>query len=217
MLCPHCGSQDIVYDFVHGYTVCTSCGCVVDVIFIDYFESGAPENGYADIGLPSVRKGLEKKKMASRLKRFSRISFEIMVYEKYAKKARKDVYIDLEAALNKELKRSSTSTRIYHHKDEVKVFSIIDKNPDIRLILENIVSQDPVLSSRTPRGKVALALIIKNIVDGTPVNLSYISELTSLSTVHVRRLVNLVKQRLQYIKPKLCNLFHSRDVKLIIE
>lgn len=199
MSCPYCGSQEIIYDFIHGYKVCIECGTVVDTIFIEHYEADFDKTHhmYKSEGLPSTRKGIEKKKIRSKLRDYSRMSLEIVIYEKYAKKSRKNVYVDINAALEKELK-TNTKTRVYHHKDEDKVISLAE-DPRIKMIIENIVDKDPILSSRTPRGKVALALIIKSIIDGVEPNINELCRLTSMSLVHVRRLISLVNKRMPYI------------------
>lgn len=199
MTCPYCGSQEIVYDFIHGYMVCVECGTVIDTIFIEYYEANFDRMYYVykNEGLPSTRKGIEKKRIRSKLRDYSRMNLEIVVYEKYAKRSRKNVYVDINAALEKELK-SNTKTRVYHHKDEDKVLSLAE-NPEIKTIIENIVNKDPILSSRTPRGKVALALIIRNIVEGVEPDVNELCRLTSMSLVHVRRLISLINRRMPYI------------------
>jgi len=199
MSCPYCGSQNIVYDFAHGYRVCIECGTVIDTIFLEYYEEDfdRTHHGYKIDGLPSVRKGIEKKKIYSRLRDYSRMSLEIVIYEKYAKKSRRNIFVDLSAALEKELK-SNTRTRVYHHKDEDRVLSLTN-DPNIKVIIENVINRDPILSSRTPRGKVALALIIKKTMDGGEPDINELCRLTSMSLVHVRRLTSLVKKRMPYI------------------
>lgn len=185
--------------------MCSSCGTILDTIFIEFYE-GEPLNHYEGIsaGLPSVRKGIEKKKLHSKKASLSRMSLEVTVYEKYVKKARKNVYVDLDKALKKELK-IDTKARVYRHKDEEKALKLVE-DPKIRFILEKIIDRDPILSSRTSRGKVALALIIKNLIEGVPPDIGKICELTSMSTVHVRRLMNLIRRRAQYISVCLKNI-----------
>lgn len=199
MHCPYCGSDDIVYEYEYGYIVCSSCGTVLDIIFIEYYDN-YPRVQYEEvsIGLPSVRKGIEKKKLHPKRATLSKMNFEVMVYEKYVKKARRNVYVDIDAALKKELK-INTVARVYHHKGEEKVLKLIENDSKIRFIIENIIDKDPILSSRTPRGKVALALIIKNLVEGRPLDLDKVCELTSMSMVHIKRLINLIKRRAPYI------------------
>lgn len=201
MICTHCGSQEVIYDYSHGYLVCTSCGLVLGTIFLEFFEEKPLEIGYENNfnGLLSVRKGIEKRKANIRLKAYTKMSFEVLIYEKYAKKARKHVYVDFDAALKKEL-RVSSSSRVYHHKDEDKVLSLAEKDPVVKLLLEHVVNKDPVLSSRTPRGKIALAIIIKKIINNNSIDIAELCKETSMSSIHMRRLLALVKKRLPYIK-----------------
>ncbi|MEM0371288.1 MAG: hypothetical protein QXY23_01740, partial [Ignisphaera sp.] len=77
-----------------------------------------------------------------------------------------------------------------------KIIEILDSDPLIKHILENIINKDPILSSRTPRGKIALALILKHIIEGHNIDLEDICRKTSLSSIHAKRLINLLKKRI---------------------
>jgi transcription initiation factor TFIIIB Brf1 subunit/transcription initiation factor TFIIB len=204
MICPYCGSQEPVYDYIHGYIVCSSCGSILDTLFIEFIEDRSEdfeimkETG----GVISVRRGIEKKKVKVLMRNYSRMRFEVFVYEKYAKKIKKDIVVDLDAALKREA-RVDLHTRVYHHKDEDKVLSILSKDPLVNKIFEHIVNSDPILSARTPRGKVALALIIRNIIENKPIDIMELSRLTSMSPVHIRRLAALVRKRMPYIKKRI--------------
>lgn len=200
MECPYCGSKELAYDFSCGYIICTFCGTTLDTIFIEFYESSTSYqiNEY-QIGSLSVRKGIEKKKLCSKKMMFTKIGMDIVVYEKYARRARKNVYIDLDTVLKKE-QGVSTSARVYHHKDEEKVVRIANEDPVVKRIVENVIDRDPILSSRTPRGKIALALIIKSILEGGNIDLNELSKKTSMSVVHMKRLLNLVKNRIPYLR-----------------
>lgn len=201
MQCPYCGSLNLVHDFSHGYVICPLCGTVVDTIFIEFYEEQTSDN-YIELnqGLPSIRKGLEKKKMHIMKTILTRISANVTIYERYAKRAKKNVYVDFEAVLKREKHRMSTVSRIYRHKDEDRILRLVAEDPMIRSIMDNIINKDPILSSRTPRGKVALALIIKNLVEGTSVDLHDLCKKTSMSPIHMKRLINLAMKRLPYIR-----------------
>lgn len=201
MYCSYCGSQDIAYDLGCGYIVCQSCGTILDApLFLEFYENTLVDkdmNKPADMPL-SIKRGLEKKKIRVRKALLTGMEVDIAIYEKYAKRSRKNVYVDLEAAKKRE-QGVKSKDRIYHHVGEDKALSIVDEDETVRLIISKIIDSDPILSSRTPRGKVALALILKNLLDGKPVDLSEICRKTSMSLVHVRRLLNIAKKRLQKI------------------
>ncbi len=195
MLCPFCSSTELIYDFDHGYIVCTTCGSIVDTIFIEFYEDYSNEVKHEEMGLLNVRKGLEKKKKKMRERRITKMYMDVKIYEKYAKRARKNVYVDFEAAIKHE-QGKQYSGRIYRHKADEKIIEILDSDPLIKHILENIINKDPILSSRTPRGKIALALILKHIIEGHNIDLEDICRKTSLSSIHAKRLINLLKKRI---------------------
>lgn len=214
MLCPYCQSIEVIHDFEHGYIVCSCCGSIIDVIFIEhYIAIQSDHNNLRSLGFEmlSIRKGLEKKKRSFSEIRLKKMGRDIVVYEKYVKRARSNVYIDIEAALKRE-QNMPTKTRIYHHKDEEKVLKTLDNDFIVKMIMEKIIDRDPILSSRTPRGKVALALIIKNIVMGMPLDINDICKKTSLSLIHIRRLLNLVKRRMSHIYPILQEVISNTNI-----
>jgi len=175
--------------------VCTVCGSIADTIFTEFYEDYPNEIKHEVPGLPNVRKGLEKKRNRVREIRITKMYMDVKIYEKYAKRARKNVYVDFETAIKRE-KGELYSGRIYRHKADGKITEILDSDPLVKHILDNIINKDPILSSRTPRGKIALALILKHIIEGHEIDLDDICRKTSLSSVHVKRLINLLKERI---------------------
>lgn len=203
MECVYCGSQNLVYDYLHGYIVCGDCGTVNDDIFMEHFIAAEYDEVFEFKGLPTVREGFEKKMIKNRLRHLTKISKDVRIYENFAKRSRKDVYVDW-AALQRKLQ--GDKSRIYKHVAEDSIKEIIGADPLTKLIIEKIVDTDPVLSSRTLRGKVAIAIILKHTLLNSDVDINKIAKETSLSKMHIKRLLALIKTRMKFINKKLVEL-----------
>jgi len=189
MPCPNCGAEALVWDYEHGYIVCSNCGVVIEQMFEEhYFALSQGARIPVGMELCSVRKGLEKKRRFAReLILREKVKF-LRKYEELRSRARKDVIIDINAMMN--------GGRVFVHVKENEIRQKVLQDQEVRSILENIVNRDPVLSSRTFRGKVALALIIKNIRNGGDPCIEEICKLTGISKTHARRLLALLRKRM---------------------
>lgn len=193
MKCPICSSDTIVWDYYHGQVVCTNCGTVIDVVYIEYQYSVADNIGR---GLPTVREGIARKKQREHSSRLRSQSREVKLYEVYARRARKDVIVNFEA-LKKRL-YGEGKERIYIHKFEPKLREQINQDKELQQLLA-IIDRDPLLASRTLRGKVAIALMLKYVLNNMEPDFDAISKFTSLSRTHVRRLYKQLHDRLHRI------------------
>ncbi len=202
MECPYCNSLDLLYDFERSYIVCRNCGTVVDTIFVEQFIGIS--NGYEwEYSKPSVKEAINLKKNAGYISRLKHYSREVKAYEKYWNRARStSIRVDINAL---KTVLSGGKARIYRHVFDSNLEEMIEKDPLIRKILE-ILDEDAILSSRTLRSKVALALLIKNVLLYGEADIDEIAKQTSVSKVHMHRLVTTLKNRMKYLKPKLQNL-----------
>ncbi len=189
--CPYCKSQNIIHDFEHGYVVCSECGTVIDELYIDFFENISNDEE-KPMGLPTVREGLNKKVIRVRGMYIAKLSHDVAIYEKYAKKARKGVKVDWEM-IQKRL--AGDKVRIYRHESEEKIKEFVDSDSMLKRIMDGIISKDPLFSSRTLRGKVALALLIKQLITKGYIDYEEISRQAHISRTHIKRLVRLIKLR----------------------
>ena len=189
MKCPNCGSENIIWDYIKGCSVCTSCGLVIDQLYEEFLWYAKAEDEHRYYNYMSVREALYEKRKRVYAQSMRKKMHMISLYERYAKRARKNVTVDLES-----LRRGTG--RIYRHVKEPELESLLDRDEELRRILENIIERDPVLSSRTFRGKVALALMIKAIMHGSHPNIEDISSITGVSRTHARRLWSTLKKRL---------------------
>uniref|UniRef100_A0A7C5UV00 TFIIB-type domain-containing protein n=1 Tax=Ignisphaera aggregans TaxID=334771 RepID=A0A7C5UV00_9CREN len=204
MACIYCGSQNLIYDYIHGYIVCSDCGTINDNIFIEYFIAIEDDDIFEFKGFPTVREGFEKKIIRGKLRQLAKINNELKIYESFAKRTRKDIYVDWNA-LQKKLE-GSKSSRIYKHIAEESIEKMINSDQIIKLIIENIIETDPVLSSRTLRGKVALAIILKHLILENDVDMNRIAKEASLSKIHIKRLLTLIKTRMKFIEKRIIEL-----------
>jgi transcription initiation factor TFIIIB Brf1 subunit/transcription initiation factor TFIIB len=66
MRCPCCGSEELVWDYKNGAVVCSSCGCIVDIIYVSQ-----PSASGSSIEKPyRFEKRLRRKAVGGALKRF---------------------------------------------------------------------------------------------------------------------------------------------------
>ncbi len=210
MKCPYCNSQNLVWDYNAGYIVCSECGAVLEPIYFpDYLGI---DNNHSS--RPSVREALF---IASRNRytkmKLNKMSREVRLYEQYSRRKKKNLIVNIEAIINEENRYSESRDiegnlaylkrpRIYVHIVEPNLIEYIEKNRDLVKYLE-LIDQDPVLSSRTLRGKVALALIARSLIEGREIPLAEIATITGLSKVHVRRLVRLLKERFEFLQHRI--------------
>ncbi len=204
MECLYCGSQDLLYDYVHGCIVCGNCGTVNDYIFVEHF---IPINKDDEIfgfkGLPTVREGFKRKLAKNRLRQLAKVSKDVKIYESFAKKRRRDVYVDWDAV---QKRLQGKKSRVYRHVAEDSIKRIVDADQIVKIIIEKIIDTDPVLSSRTLRGKTALAIILKHMVLDSDIDIDRIAKEASLSKMHIRRLLTLIKTRMKFIDKKIIEL-----------
>jgi len=194
MKCPICSSDAVIWDYYYGQVVCTNCGTVIDVI---YTEDQHPiTNSCARQGLPTVREGITRKRQKEQSSRLQNQNREVRLYEIYARRARKDVVVNFEAL--KKMLHGNIKERIYIHKSEPKLREQIGQDKELQRLLA-IIDQDPLLASRTLRGKVAIALMLKYVLNNMEPDFDTISKFTSLSRTHVRRLYKQLHSRLHRI------------------
>jgi len=194
MRCPVCSSDAIIWDYYYGQIVCTNCGTVIDIVYTEYQHSIT--SNYTRQGLPTVREGIARKRQREQGSRLRSQNREVRLYEIYARRARKDVIVNFEAL--KKVLHGSSKERIYIHKSEPKLREQISQDKELQQLLA-IIDQDPLLASRTLRGKVAIALMFKYVLNNTEPDFDTISKFTSLSRTHVRRLYRQLRNRLQKI------------------
>ncbi|MCS7111250.1 MAG: TFIIB-type zinc ribbon-containing protein [Ignisphaera sp.] len=200
MRCTYCGSQDLLHDYIHGCVVCSNCGTVNDYIFIEHFTPIKDDEIFKFRGLPTIREGFEKKMARGRLQQLAKASRDVRIYESFAKKRRRDVYVDWDA-LQKRLQGGKS--RVYRHVAEDAIRRKVDTDRFIKIIIERIIDADPVLSSRTLRGKAALAIILKHLILDNDIDMNRIAMETSLSRMHIKRLLTLVKTRMRFINRRI--------------
>ncbi|ADM26885.1 Zinc finger TFIIB-type domain protein [Ignisphaera aggregans DSM 17230] len=191
MSCPYCKSQNIIHDFTHGYVVCGECGTIIDELYIEFFENTSYEEA-KPMGLPTVREGLNKKVARAMGMYIAKLSHDVAVYEKYAKRARKGVRVDLEMI---QRRLAGDKVRVYRHESEDKLRELIEGDAILRSIIDRIIDRDPLFSSRTLRGKIALALIIKQLITRGDIDYEEIARQAHMSKTHIKRLVKLLKLR----------------------
>jgi len=180
--CPLCGSDELIWDYAHGYIVCSNCGLVIERIIVeDKVRIDVAEENTKTRVVDAIRKSRE---VAIGM-RFRMMKKLVREYEKIVRSVKPGVIIDV-AALERKL-LSGEKVRILRHRADEVLMQMVSNDSELRLILR-VIDRDPILGSRTFRGKVAIALIVKKLVKGENLDLNEIAKVTSISKTHARRL-----------------------------
>jgi transcription initiation factor TFIIIB Brf1 subunit/transcription initiation factor TFIIB len=179
--CPYCNGI-LVWDYRTGDIVCSKCGAVIDRIFV-MERDVQREEGFSR----EIRKRQPKTPKSYKLfiKLYGRIN-----------KGRKDIYIDKSRFVD--VMRGGKHVRVYDSPRNDASKRIVERDPIVRDILESVVRRNPRLASRTERGKVAAALLIKMLfIDKKKVSSKLFREAANESGVsvgHVKRIYKEVKK-----------------------
>jgi transcription initiation factor TFIIIB Brf1 subunit/transcription initiation factor TFIIB len=198
MKCPYCGSLNVVYDYIRGYIVCANCGTVIEDIFPEQLIGVPPKVEEEEISR-NVRGALRSRSAKYNLRKLLKYEEEVKVYESYAKRCRRNVRVDVEAL---KTRLSGGKARVFVHVYDANLKELVEKDSIVKSLLE-IIEGDPILSSRTFRGKVALALLLKELLINGEADTEEIAKVTGVSKVHMQRLTNILKIRIRNLKPKL--------------
>ncbi len=190
--CPECGAESLIWDYCRGTIVCPQCGLVVDII---YEENNITANNDAiDNRLNKHRTILEIQHMIHRTRILRNKEKEIRRIEKILNRIKNRKYLSIdEEALREYLQGRRPHVKLYVDKRKITI------NPEIERILKTIVHKDPLLSSRTERAKIAIAMIILHLIKKGTVSHKEIAKLTNTSVTHVKRLELLVQRRMHII------------------
>lgn len=177
--------------------MCRGCGTIIDTIFIEQFIGITYES--ANELVKSVRNAIKFKKVQGYKMRLDEYKKEVSQYEDFGKRCRKNVRVDLNAI---KIVLNGGKARVYKHFSDDELMRILKEDGITKKILE-ILDEDAILSSRTFRSKVALALLIKNLLIHGEADLDEIAHKTKVSKIHMQRLANILKTRMKILKPKL--------------
>lgn len=186
--CVYCGSTDIIYDPSRGYTVCSSCGSVADIIYdsdsVLYSRMGEPREGFRARQRPSY--GAERRS-------WGRVAMTINAGKAYriyrslvgGKRLKRGVFVSSEAL--QDLMAGRKPTRVFDHSSNNVVAEFLDKSPVLKKVID-IMKEYPSIYSRTARGRAAAAYIAAKMVIRDPVSLGALSRFFNISRVHLRRI-----------------------------
>jgi len=182
MKCWYCGSEDVAWDYRTGSVVCRSCGLVLDVIFDN--SSGFVEDGVAVLHRTSSARPVTANHLGGGLRS---IEYRVRKYEKLVRHARRGVVVDVTAL--------DLGSRIRVYKGSVdELLKPLEES--LREFLE-VIEEDPLLGSRTYRGKIAAAFILREVVTkGVAPNVSTVVKTCLVSQAQARRIIKLVERRL---------------------
>lgn len=197
--CTYCGSNDIVYDPSRGYTVCSNCGSIIDVIYNTDSEI------YSRIEDPERRfEAGQKRLYRDRGKGWgekARLSSIGKVYKIYrsvigGKRLKKGVFISNEAL--QDLMVGRKPLKIFDHTHNKVVMELLENSPILKKVID-IMKEYPTIYSRTTRGRVAAAYIAAKMAIRDPVSLSILSKFFNLSRVHLRRIKSAIEGSREFL------------------
>lgn len=183
MPCPECGSEDIAWSYERGEVTCARCGLVVDRIY----EPG-------DEAREARPHGYSARSYAGFVRRRERT---YRAFEKLRRRAGRGGLFIEEGAFRAYLSsRSRRMVRVLSSPRNRMAEEALRSRGDLREIIEGIVMRDPLLASRTLRGRAAAAYIIRAVLRGNKPSPSEVSEATGVSLTQAKRLIALVRKRL---------------------
>ncbi|GAY26587.1 zinc finger TFIIB-type domain protein [Desulfurococcaceae archaeon AG1] len=205
--CSYCGSTDIVYDLSRGYTVCTNCGSVNDIIYNSDSEL------YSRISYPEELSAIYRRSHNNKhwhqeeVIRLDSIGKAYKIYRGLVSKKRlkKGVFVSNEAL--QDLMAGRKPSRIFDHINNKVVTEFLERSPVLKKVID-IMKEYPSIYSRTTRGKAAAAYIAAKMAIRDPVSLSTVSRFFNLSMVHLRR----IKRSLETSKDLLSKISYIEDL-----
>ena len=184
--------------------MCANCGTVIEDLFPEQLIGVPPKVEEEEISR-NVRSALRSRSAKHNLRKLLKYEEEVEIYESYAKRCRRNVRVDVEAL---KARLSGGKARVFVHVYDANLKELVEKDSIVKSLLE-IIENDPILSSRTFRGKVALALLLKELLINGEADTEEIAKVTGVSKVHMQRLVNILKIRIRNLKPKLIEIKKS--------
>ena len=186
MICPYCGSKELIWDYSSGYIICSDCGSVLDRIY--------------EQTLLRLNEGLEDSVVSSSIKgnvKLKPITIRYLELLEKVKNKKRRLSIDSKAFLEyAEGKRPLVKVLTRNYNREVLL------REDVRKVI-NLMKKYPRLNSRTDRAKIAIALIAIRMANKEAINSAILKGIihdTSLSKAHIRRLIKLVRQEREFLK-----------------
>lgn len=210
--CIYCGSIDIIHDPGRGYTVCSNCGSIIDVIY------DSDSVLYSRIGSPGEQPRAGQKRGYSAEKgsrvRVATIASAGKAYKIYrnivgGKKLKKGVFVSSEAL--QDLMAGRKPSRVFEHASNKVVTEFLEKSPVLKKVID-IMKEYPSIYSRTARGRVAAAYIAAKMVMRDPISLSILSRFFNISKVHLRRIRSVLEESREFLNRISCIEDLSREM-----
>jgi len=188
--CPECGSDSVEWRYDRGEVVCGSCGLVLGPVYhLDRLDSDdrqprCPYSKYA------------------RFVRAKERSFELFAELRKRAGGRGDLYVDAVAFQRYLSTRDRGGVRLLASVRSKKALELLGRNAELEEVVERIVMKEPLLASRTVRGKAAAAYVIWSLSKGRVPRAREVSEKTGVSLTQARRIIRLVQATCSKKEPK---------------
>jgi uncharacterized Zn finger protein (UPF0148 family) len=170
MKCPYCGSEELVWDYKNGAVVCSSCGCIVDTIYVS--QPRASGRGGSSRAVPYRLQRALKKSIVKEAKR--RFELEKRGY----------IFVNGRAV----------------HLRSLAAMKNTELNSDVKRLVDEglkVLQQVAPAMSRTIRSRLALAYAVAKLLRGEEASLNELRALFSIGRTTAVRIVKEAEEMLQ--------------------
>jgi len=179
MECPECKSQKLVWDYKRGDVICSSCGLIVDTIYVNHNHLSK------DNELTFKEKKYNGERKVLKMLAHDDIAKKFNLYMNFLNNKRVKLMFETKAL----------TEYIYGKRAPVKILvkkgTNIDEEIKCKLkTIIDIINKYPRLASRTDRAKYALAYMVYSLINTGKVDIYEISKKFNLSVTHAKRLYN---------------------------
>jgi uncharacterized Zn finger protein (UPF0148 family) len=172
MRCPYCGSEELVWDYKNGAVVCSSCGCIVDTIYVSQPRASGRGGSSRAVEKPyRFEKRLRREAVREALKRFE--------LEK-----RGYVFVNGRAV----------------HLRSLAALKNTELNSDVKRLVDEglkVLQQVAPSLSRTIRSRLALAYAVAKMLRGSAPSIAELMQLFSVGRTTASRVIREAEEILQ--------------------
>jgi uncharacterized Zn finger protein (UPF0148 family) len=164
MRCPYCGSEELVWDYKNGAVVCSSCGCIVDTIYVSQPRASGGGGSPRAVEKPYRLQRALKKSIVREAKR--RFELEKKGY----------VFVNGRAV----------------HLRSLAALKNTELNSDVKRLVDEglkVLQQVAPAMSRTIRSRLALAYAVAKLLRGEEASLNELRALFSIGRTTAVRIV----------------------------
>jgi len=169
MRCPYCGSEELVWDYKNGVVVCSSCGCIVDTIYVSQPRTSSRGGSSRAVEKPYRLQRALKKSIVKEAKR--RFELEKRGY----------IFVNGRAV----------------HLRSLAALKNTELNSDVKKLVDEglkVLQQVAPSLSRTIRSRLALAYAVAKMFRGSAPSIAELMQLFSVGRTTASRIIREAKE-----------------------